>query len=238
MNATNAVTCENEAITEARAAGEVYGALARMFASAPTERSYAEFVQVACLLGCDGFAPGGVDFATAEAVFDARFVVPGGRTYVPLSENCIALAGEGPAAAAENGTVPDPVSPVSVPRIAWGPLEGARSAHVAACYAAAGFDPDAVRMGSPEAATLRDDSLAVELAFMAYLAAGEAAAREAGNEAQTRNARNWQARFLRDHLLMWVGRAAVVLARTGDDLYAQAALLAESWCKFDTERLG
>ena len=232
MNTTDAV--ENEATIEARAAGGVYGALARMFASASTERSYTEFIQVAHLLGCDEFAPGGVDFATAEAAFDARFVVPGGRMYVPLSENCIALAGE-ESAAVGNGTVPDPVS---VPRIAWGPLEGARSAHAAACYAAAGFNSDAVRAGSPEAATLRDDSLAVELAFMAYLAAGEAAAREVGDDARTQNARDWQARFLRDHLLTWVGRAATSLARTSDDLYARAALLVESWCKFDAARLG
>lgn len=223
-----AMACENEAAVEARAAGEVYGVLARIFASALTECSYAEFVQVACLLGCDEFAPGGVDFASAEAVFDARFVVPGGRKYVPLSENCIALVGE-------HGTVPDPVS---VPRIVWGPLEGARSAHVVACYAAAGFNPDAVREGSLEAATLRDDSLAVELAFMAYLAAGEAAAHEAGDDARVQNARDWQARFLRDHLLTWVDRAATSLVRTSDDLYARAALLAESWCKFDAGRLG
>lgn len=222
------VTCDDKAVIEARAAGEVYGVLARMFASAPTERSYAEFARVAHLLGCDGFAPEGIDFAAAEAAFDARFAVPGGVAYVPLSENCMALTGVEPAGAA---------GPGMPPRVAWGPLEGARSAHAAACYAAVGFSPDTVCAGSPEAAMLRGDSLAVEFAFMAYLAAGEVAAREAGDDARTENARDWQARFLHDHLLTWIGRAAASLARTGDDLYARASLLAESWCKFDAERL-
>lgn len=228
----------NEGAREACVAGEVYGVLARMFACGPTEQSYGELVRVAQLLACDEFAPEGIDVAAADAAFEARFVVPGGKAYVPLSENCIALAGDRPAPAGEVGLPP---------RITWGACTGSRSAHVAECYRAVGFSPDAVRAAAPAAAALRDDALAVELAFMAYLAACQAWALDGEGAdgailseaaaASAEQARAWQERFLHDHLLCWVGKAAAVMARTGDDLYTRAALLTEAWCKFDIERV-
>ena len=100
---------------------------------------------------------------------------------------------------------------------------------------------------APAAAALRDDALAVELAFMAYLAACQAWALDGEGAdgailskaaaASAEQARAWQERFLHDHLLCWVGKAAAVMARTGDDLYTRAALLTEAWCKFDIERV-
>ena len=133
------------------------------------------------------------------------------------------------------------------PRITWGACTGSRSAHVAECYRAVGFSPDAVRAAAPAAAALRDDALAVELAFMAYLAACQAWALDGEGAdgailseaaaASAEQARAWQERFLHDHLLCWVGKAAAVMARTGDDLYTRAALLTEAWCKFDIERV-
>lgn len=221
----------NENALRARAASKAYEVLARIFACKPTKGSFAEFLQVTRLLDCDEFEAENIDVAAACAAFDARFIVPSSKLYVPLSENCILLA---------RGDLMPTCGTNPPPHITWGPCSGPQSIHAAKCYRAAGFDPETIRKASPEAAALRDDALAVELAFMAYLTARQAKALDSELDldaaAIAKWTREWQERFLRDHLLGWVGKATLALARTSNDLYARAALLTEAWCKFDTKR--
>ena len=210
---------------QAQAAAQVYRALARVFAAEPTEQAFEELVQTAHLLGCDEFTVPWPSAADASAAFCERFVVPGGRMYVPLSENCITAAYRDDSAesADQDGM------------FRWGACSGPCTIHVAECYRAAGFDPEQVRAIAPSAAALRDDSLAVELFFMAHLATCHERAFE--QESAVEGIRLWQERFLSDHLLKWAGKAADILARADNDVYARAAQLVEAWCKLDLERV-
>ena len=142
-----------------------------------------------------------------------------------LSENCITVAYRDDSAesADQDGA------------FRWGACSGPCTIHVAECYRAAGFNPGQVREMAPSAAALRDDSLAMELFFMAFLAAYHAISLEQGDDASGLCA--WQERFLSDHVLNWVGKAADILARADNDVYARVAQLVEAWCKLDLERV-
>ena len=207
---------------QAQAAAQVYRVLARVFAAEPTERAFEELVQAAHLLGCDEFTAPWPGAADASAAFCERFIVPRGRMYVPLSENCITAAYKDDSA--EQGGA-----------FRWGACSGSRIIHVAECYRAAGFNPEQVRKMAPSAAALRDDSLAMDLVFLAFLATCHERALEQEHAAE--GMRMWQEHFLSDHLLNWVGKAADILARADNDVYARAAQLVEAWCKLDLERV-
>ena len=142
-----------------------------------------------------------------------------------LSENCITVAYRDDSAesADQDGA------------FRWGACSGPCTTHVAECYRAAGFNPGQVREMAPSTAALRDDSLAMELFFMAFLATCSERALEQEHAAE--GIRMWQERFLSDHVLNWVGKAADILTRADNDVYARAAQLVEAWCKLDLERV-
>ena len=102
-----------------------------------------------------------------------------------------------------------------------------RDAYRRAGYAAA---------GSPHEA---DDHLAVELDFMATLAADASAAFEAGDEERCADLLAVQRDFLREHLLTWVGAFAERLAGSAGDgaFYPRFAELAALVCARDADVL-
>jgi putative dimethyl sulfoxide reductase chaperone len=90
-------------------------------------------------------------------------------------------------------------------------------------YRAAGFD----RIDVP---AVPQDHLAVELRFMALLAAQESAARDAGNGERIRTVLVRQQRFLDEHLLAWVPAYCARIATEARELFfaALADLTAEA----------
>ncbi len=192
---------------QALAACNVYAVLSDVFATEPTDAALSAVEAVAGLLGVSWEH---VDASEAFVErYAERFAVPGSSLYVPLTENCVRMAGN------QEGV------------LAFGPVDGAYREHVTRCYAAAGFVP-ALVLG-------HDDSLAAELSFMSYLAHAQVSSE---NEETFAAAEEWQRRFLIDHLLAWSQKAADALARAEDDAYARAANLVAAWCRVDAERVG
>lgn len=174
----------------------------------------------------------------ARQRFYDRVLVGASPLFVPLSESCVlGAADEGDGA------------------VRWGSVESRRTDHVAACYAAAGFDPRTLEGFSPAISALRPDSLAAELAFLSLLKAREAAAWRAAGDAESASGadaagaadvaasaedaagqgRRWAAlarQFAAEHPARWARGAAGRLAAGDDDLYAAlvrcAADLAET----------
>ena len=102
-----------------------------------------------------------------------------------------------------------------------------RDAYRRAGYAAAGYPHEA------------DDHLAVELDFMATLAADASAAFGAGDEERCANLLAVQRDFLREHLLTWVAAFAERLAGSAGDgaFYPRFAELAALVCARDADVL-
>lgn len=191
---------------EARAASNVYAALAAPFAAEPTAQAVQGVMSVSHIL--DAHWAEDVNIDSLQLRYADRFIVPSSAYYAPLSENCIRTASEQCGA------------------LTFGQLDGPYREHVSKCYAATGF--------KRPAGCGRDDSLAAELSFMAYLAAVQANV-EADDVA--RAALDWQQRFLSDHLGAWTQTAMRVLLRSDDDFYAHAAALVDAWCELDLERI-
>lgn len=225
-NREGVVQRRTEEVLTFRAAREVYCVLARMFADQPTQQSLDDFVQVAQLLGWqEAVSHASVD-AACEA-FCKRFIVPSGKSFVPLSENCIAASSMSEDAQGAKERV-------------WGSLSGACTAHVAQCYLVAGFDVQSIRDSYFSGAVLREDSLAAELFFMAYLSDCYVNALESPDKLACERVYmigRWLDSFLADHLLNWVGIAADILIQTDNDVFAQAAQLTLAWCALDAQRV-
>ena len=101
----------------------------------------------------------------------------------------------------------------------------AQADHVLKCYRAVGFDYRALAGFGPAVGSLHPDSLAAELAFMAFLA--RAASEAAGDDpAASGRAAELLCQFAREHANAWLPKAARLLAAGDDDLYARAAALA------------
>ena len=165
-----------------------------------------DVARVARALG-DGRLDGVVADEALRQRYSERFFVPTGPLYVPLSECSVRGAAE------EEG------------RVRYAPVSGARADHVLRCYRAVGFDYRALAGFGPAVGSLRPDSLAAELAFMAFLA--RAAAEAAGEDpAASERAAGLLRQFAREHANAWLPRAARLLAAGDDDLYARTAALA------------
>ena len=127
-----------------------------------------------------------------------------------------------------------PVEPVASP---WesvylgdaGRLFQENTLKVRACYRRFGLLPE-------EYPRVADDSLALELGFMAELAQRSVDAFEAG-EAQVLTATLEGAlEFLNEHLLLWIPRLSERIAKTETDwLYPRLTLLLDSFLKKDSE---
>ncbi len=194
----------------------VLEACAKVLADRPDVESVAELQRVASRMGASVPEAGaivreiddGLDLASLEGRFDQRFLVAGSSLYVPLSENCVRLR------RTEGG------------RVSYGPVEGAYSAHVVACYEAAGFDWRQALGEGLLARVAPPDSLAAELLFAAWLARGGAEAAAAGDELRARHMEALGRQFCEQHLSRWAADASELLAATGEDFFSQVAALA------------
>ena len=165
-----------------------------------------DVARVAQALG-DGRFDGVVADEALRQRYSERFFVPTSPLYVPLSECSVRGAAE------EEG------------RVRYAPASGAQADHVLNCYRAVGFDSRALAGFGPAVGSLHPDSLAAELAFMAFLA--RAAVEAAGEDpAASERAAELLCQFAREHANAWLPKAARLLAAGDDDLYARAAALA------------
>lgn len=84
-----------------------------------------------------------------------------------------------------------------------------------------------------------DDSLALELAFMAELASRSVKALAEGNDEELKNNVVGSSKFLEAHLLVWVPKLVEKLVdATSDILYPQMCLILDSFLKQDHAALG
>lgn len=198
---------------EARAAAMVYEACAEVLLNLPRADIVHDIGRSAALLGSNAFADVVADEHLEQRFYDRLFVATS-HWFVPLGESCIR-------GMHHDGTVRR-----------FGPTADSRTDHVGACYRAAGFDFTALQGLDLAVRSLRPDSLAAELAFMAYLSHREAAAPDAGTAEQCRQL---GLTFLDQHLACWVGAAAQALAEPGDDFYARAVAFATAWVELDRQ---
>lgn len=121
-----------------------------------------------------------------------RVLVASSPLFVPLQESCVrrsAMQGDTRCYASSGS---------------------AYAGHVERCYQAAGFDVGLLKGFDLALRSLRPDSLAAELAFVAFLL------RQAGEHPA-----QLAAQFCTEHLCRWVGIAQECLMETDDDLYAR-----------------
>ncbi len=108
-------------------------------------------------------------------------------------------------------------------------LAGPWAAQVAALYADEGLTVEG----------LLPDHIAAEMAFMAHLAAQEAAAASAGDEEARQRYHDAQAAFLRQHLLVWGLAFSQRLEREATHpFYTALARLLAAWLDEEAERFG
>ncbi len=181
-------------------------ACAEALVNEPSERVVGDMARVARALGDERFDAVEPDAALAQRYSD-RFFVPTSPFYVPLVESSVRGAVE------EGG------------RVTYAPATGARADHVLKCYRAVGFDYRAMEGFAPAVKSLKPDSMACELAFMAFLARAGADAAQADPEAAKRAAELLR-QFAHEHAAAWFGKAARCLRAAGDDFYARTAALA------------
>ncbi len=194
-----------------------FSACAEAFLNEPSERVVSDVRAVAQAFGDASFD----DVAFEDGMvlrYNDRMFVTNSPLFVPLHEGCVALGG---------------VDDQGVMRYAS--VESNRRSHVARCYRAVGFDERALSGFAPAVESLHEDSLAAELAFLAYLKGREARAWESE---ETEEARRWSglaARFSREHAKGWVRKAAACLAAGDDDFYARTCRLAALLCEATAE---
>ncbi len=119
----------------------------------------------------------------------------------------------------------------------FGPLSGPAAHAVASLYEAVGFEPSALDTFAPLKEIAMPDHIGLELAFMAFLALQEEAARGRGEEPAARKWAVWQKDFLAHHLACWLPQLSAALAERQANFYAAAAAYAAAWVKVDLEEL-
>lgn len=193
----------------ARGFSVVFDACAALLLNEPTDQVLSDMRQVAQAVGADGFDGPEADDALTQHYYD-RFFVTSSRSYVPLIESCIVRGGMD-----ENKTM------------RYASVESSRGDHALRCYETVGFD-FRVLSGYPLAvSSLRADSLAAELAFLAFCTRREAESQETGDADQAVHWNQLARQFAREHVQPWIGTAASCLAATEDDVYAHACRLAQ-----------
>lgn len=175
----------------------------------PTEDVVANVRSVAEALGDDEFNDVVADAALEQRYYD-RFFVSAHPAYVPLCEDAV-----------RGGYMDDD-------RFRYGSVCGKHYAHTLTCYKAVGFDFKRIEGFEPSVSMLKPDSMASELAFLAFLADSALAAESRDSEVAQRS-RELLVTFARDHASRWFGDAAECLERFDEDFYAGVcALAAES----------
>ena len=175
----------------------------------PTEDVVANVRSVAEALGDDGFNDVVADAALEQRYYD-RFFVSAHPAYVPLCEDAV-----------RGGYMDND-------RFRYGSVCGKHYAHTLTCYKAVGFDFRRIEGFEPSVSMLKPDSMASELAFLAFLADSALAAEGRDSEVAQRS-RELLVTFARDHASRWFGDAVECLERFDEDFYAGVcALAAES----------
>lgn len=195
----------------ARGFSVVFDACAALFLNEPTDQVLSDIRQVACALGAGGFDGPEADAAdsTLKQRYYDRLFVTSSRCYVPLIESCIARGGMD-----ESGAM------------RYASVESSRGDHALRCYETVGFDYRALAGYPLAVSSLRPDSLAAELAFLAFCTRREAESWEAGDADQAAHWNRLARQFACEHVQPWIGSAAACLAATEDDVYARACRLA------------
>lgn len=196
----------------------VYEAIVEALVNEPSDRIIDDMKNVAGLLGDDRFAdvtPGDV---LAQRYYD-RFFVASSAFHIAWEERAVWTAN------IANG------------RVEYGSPAVARSAHVLSCYREAGFDFRALSGYEIAVKSLKPDSLASELAFMAFLHDGASRAFKAGDIANAAANRRLALSFLTQHLSKWTPRTAELAALSGNDFYARLAAFAVDAVEMDKRNL-
>lgn len=190
-----------------------FSACAEAFLNEPSERVVSDVRAVAQAFGDESLD----DIAFEDGMvlrYNDRMFVTNSPLFVPLHEGCVALGGED-----DHGVM------------RYASVESSRRSHVARCYRTVGFDERALSGFAPAVESLHEDSLAAELAFLAYLKSREAAAWESGETGEARRWAGLAARFLREHAKTWMSKAASCLASGENDFYARTCRLAALLCE-------
>lgn len=184
----------------------VADACAEALVNLPSEKVVADVRAVAEALGLDWFE--GIE-ATPELEqrYYDRFFVSSHPAYVPLCEDSVRGGYE------DGG------------RFRYGPTNGRFFEHVLKCYQTVGFDYRLIKGFDLAKGKLMPDSLASELAFLAFLARS-AIQLEVEDPAAARRGVELLEAFARDHAGRWFDAAAERLACFEDDFYAKVASLA------------
>lgn len=196
----------------------VYETLAEALVNEPSCRIVNDVKRIAELFGDDRFAGIEPDDALMQRYYD-RFFVSSSAFHIAWEERAVWTAG------------------IAGGRIEYGSPAVARNAHVLSCYREAGFDFRALCGYEIAVKSLKPDSLASELAFMAFLHDGAHRALEANDVACAATNRRLALSFLSQHLSKWVPRAAEMAALSGDDFYARLAAFAARVIEMDKETL-
>ncbi len=196
---------ETDASYAERGLCTVYEMLVEALINPPDERICHDIAQVARTVGFDELektAKDAEDPSAAQRYYD-RFFVPTSGTYIALSECRMADA------EIEGG------------RVSFGPAANRRYEHVQALYDQAAFDFHNLKGDPLSLRQLAADSLASELAFLAFLAKAkeeDAIPRDAADR--------FLCAFLKNHGINWVENAARIMKAQSNDLYAQLVELA------------
>ncbi len=155
----------------------------------------------------------GFDQTVADAALKQRYAdriyVTSSPYHVPLLESCIVGS-----AADEHGVV------------RYGPSQSNRGDHVYRCYKTLQFNIEDLP-GSPVAVkSLKADSLASELAFLAFMKNNEATSWQMGDRASAQRWHDFARTFAKDHANVWMPTAVKWMAATEDDFYARVCDLA------------
>ncbi|MEG1827172.1 MAG: molecular chaperone TorD family protein [Gordonibacter sp.] len=220
VNATRKVMFDTElnaVAQEAKAAAVIYETLAEVLLNPPTDRILSDVKHVAALLDVSEFDHDVVDEVLMQQFYDCMFVASS-SSFVPLSESRI-----------RSTTIVGGVR-------YFGPSEDINSDHVLKCYRVMGFDYTLLSGYLLVIQTLRPDSLASELAFLAAIAQAEAKA-AAYADASALYYRSWRALFIEHHLGCWIDQAAAVMHEKRNDFFARICSLAAAWVALERTTL-
>lgn len=196
-----------EKATEARGFCVAFDACAEAFLDEPTEEIVGDVRKVARALGQDGFDVA-VDEALKQRYYDRMFVTST-PCYVPLVESSIARGGKD-----ADGVM------------RYASTQSDLTDHVLLCYRTVGFDYQALSGYKLAVKSLHPDSLASELAFLAFCKKREAECWDEGDEDQASHWARLAAQFADQHARRWLPKAAECLAATDEDFYALTCALA------------
>lgn len=179
---------------------------AEAFVNVPDQAVVGNVKAVAEALGDRRFAGFAAGEELEQRYYDRLFVTSS-PAYVPLYEDCVRRAAD------DEGTV------------RYAALNGPSFDHVLRCYRAVGFDYRLIEGFDLAVKQLKPDSLASELAFMAWLG-GQAVELEHADPAAAARACQLLSQFCREHAGLWFGKAADCLAAYDRDFYAAVCELA------------